>query len=61
MTSKKNDKKLTGIEKDLELTKKALIAAEEELAKMTDTATRAAADLQNFRRRAEEERGSLAL
>lgn len=47
--------------KDLDLTKKALINAEEELAKMTETAARAIADLQNFRRRSEEERGSLAL
>ncbi len=61
MKSKKDDKKLTGIEKDLELTKKALIQAEEELAEMTETAKRTAADLQNFRRRSEEERGSLAL
>jgi molecular chaperone GrpE len=61
MTNKKDDKKLTGIEKDLELTKQALIQAEEELAKMTETAARAAADLQNFRRRSEEEKGGLAL
>ena len=53
MTSKKDNSK--------KLTKKALIQAEEELAEMTKTAKRAAADLQNFRRRAEEERVNLSL
>ncbi len=53
MTSKKDNSK--------KLTKKALIQAEEELAEMTETAKRVAADLQNFRRRTEEERANLSL
>lgn len=62
MTNKKTEeKKLTGIEKDLEETKKLLKETEEKLNEMTEAAKRAAADLQNFRRRAEEERSGLAL
>tara|TARA_B100000315_G_C14353132_1_gene484911 strand:- start:258 stop:779 length:522 start_codon:yes stop_codon:yes gene_type:complete len=63
---KKNDtqvdpKNLTGIEKDLQETKEALKEAEAKVEEVTETAKRAMADLQNFKRRVEEERGNLIL
>lgn len=64
MTNKKDpaqQTKLTGIEKDLEETKKLLKETEEKLNEMTESAKRAVADLQNFRRRADEERSGLVL
>lgn len=50
-----------GIQSDLEEAKKLLADTEAKLAEMTDTAKRAAAELQNFKRRTDEERGNLKL
>ncbi len=57
----KKDNPLTGIEKDLKEMKEALAESEAKVEELTETAKRAMADLQNFRRRAEEERGNLIL
>lgn len=56
-----DDATLTGIEKDLQEMKQALEKSEAKVEELTESAKRAMADLQNFKRRVEEERGSLTL
>lgn len=51
----------TGLQGDLEEAKKLLAETEAKLTEMTDLAQRTAAELQNFKRRTDEERGNLKL
>lgn len=55
------DQNLSAVEQELQQAKALLKEAETQLAEMTETAKRAAADLQNFKRRVEEEKGSLRI
>lgn len=52
---------LTAVEQELLEAKKLLAEAEAKLAEMTETAQRAAADFQNFKRRTEEEKSGLRI
>lgn len=54
-----NDQNLSAVEQELQQAKTLLKEAETKLAEMTEAAKRAAADLQNFKRRVDEEKTGL--
>lgn len=58
---KSNSKGPLGLARDLEEAKTLLAETEEKLTEMTEAAQRSAAELQNFKRRTEEEKGSLKI
>ena len=58
-TNPQDEIPLSAVEEELQEAKKLLAEAEEKLNEMTEMAKRAAADLQNYKRRTDEERADL--